>query len=91
MSEEEIKNNIEKFIDKITVILPDYSTKIPEYCIDEKSWLAIQALLDLYKQEKEKNKRHKERITFLETKIYNQKQTIKELQDKIIKGSVYNG
>lgn len=29
-------------------------------------------------KEKEKNKEHKQRITYLENKIFNQKQTIKE-------------
>ena len=45
MSEEEIKL-INNFIDTVTVILPKYSTKIPEYCIDEETWLAIKKLKD---------------------------------------------
>lgn len=51
---EEIISTINDFIDIVTVILPKYSTKIPEYCIDEESWLAIQKLLELYDKQKER-------------------------------------
>ena len=39
---------------------------------------AIETLLAAYEKEKEKNKEHKQRITYLENKIFNQKQIIKE-------------
>lgn len=62
MSEEEIINKVDKFIYTVTVILPTYSTKIPEYCIDEEAWIAIKGLLDLYNKEKEKNEKEQRRI-----------------------------
>lgn len=59
MTEEEKKaiNDLDKFADVVTVILPDYSTKIPEYCIDEQTWLALKKALNLIqKQDTEINK-----------------------------------
>ena len=44
---EESINKVDKFCDIATVILPKYSTKIPEYCIDEETWLAIKNILKL--------------------------------------------
>ena len=46
MSEEEAINNVDKFVDTILVILPKYSTKIPEYCIKEEDWLSIKRVLN---------------------------------------------
>jgi len=71
MSEEEI-NDINKYIDTCTVILPKYSTKIPEYCIDEDTWLAIKKLLDLYNKEKEKNKELEEQLKKVNEYITNE-------------------
>ena len=59
MNIEEAVDKVDRFVNTITIILPKYSTAIPEYCIDEESWLAITKLLTAYEKEKEKNKKAK--------------------------------
>ena len=56
MNIEEAIDKVDRFVNTITVILPKYSTAIPEYCIDEESWIAIKKVLTAYEKEKEKNK-----------------------------------
>ena len=57
MNIEEAIDKVDRFVNTITVILPKYSTAIPEYCIDEESWIAIKKVLTAYEKEKEKNKK----------------------------------
>lgn len=57
MNIEEAIDKVDRFVNTITVILPKYSTAIPEYCIDEESWIAIKKVLTAYEKEKEENKR----------------------------------
>lgn len=68
-----IKNDIE--IDKDTASWFENGNMTKEQI--EESIDAYETLLTAYEKEKEENKEHKERITFLENKIYNQKQIIK--------------
>ncbi len=55
MSDEEKKaiENVNNFIDIVTVLLPKYSSKISEYCIDEESWISIKKLLNLIEKYRE--------------------------------------
>ena len=83
MNIEEAIDKVDRFVNTITVILPKYSTAIPEYCIDEESWIAIKKVLTAYEKEKEKNKELEKTLKQTQNSWYEDTKVIEKQQKQI--------